>query len=345
MKVYKYRSNDEKFLERDIATFSQNKFYASTFENLNDPFEANFNESITESVKILETIFRINAKDIRKSFNEILQYKDKLGILSLSRSVLSEQMWAHYSNSNYGYCIEYDFDRITERNQQYDLAFNFDINYKDILPVITIDDIRENNKMITKMYGTKKEFWSYEKEIRLVFDSSSLKEHHESAITGIYFGYKADKTLIERFKEKFAHRDVIFYQIKPNRKSNFLECEKIHHFNRKLKFNIEKFNFELIKVKNNSAVNNYYIYFKSIYTKDEMKELCMAFLEKYTYKPSNLYLLNSKSDQSIELIDKYPKSDEEYINWAETVVADFPFDCNQEIFIDPLKDWYYQKIK
>jgi len=344
MKVYKYRSNDEKFLKRDISTFSQNKFHASTFEDLNDPFEANFNESITESANLLETLLNTSAEDIRKNFNKILHYKDKLGIFSLSKSVLSEQMWAHYSNSNYGYCIEYNFDKIIERNQNYDLAFDLDINYKDILPVITIEDIR-GNKMATKMFGTKKEFWSYEKEIRLVFDSSSLKSHHESAITGIYFGYKADQILIETFKDKFKNRDITFYQMKPNRKSNFLEYEELFKSSRKLKFSVEKFNFELLKSKNNSAVNNYYIYLKDNYTKIEMKELCMAFIEKYSYKPSNLYLLNSKSNQTIELIDKYPKSDEEDVIWAETVIAEFPYDCDQEIFLDPYKDWYYKKLK
>lgn len=344
MKVYKYRSNDENFLERDIATFSQNKFFASTFENLNDPFEANFNELITESVTIFEKNYKINADEVRKSFNEILQYKYKIGIFSLSKNVLSEQMWAHYSNSNNGYCIEYELDKINERNLNYDLAYKFDVIYKDILPVLTIDDI-ENEKLPSKMFGSKKEAWSYEKEIRLIFDSASLKEHHESAITGIYFGYKAESGLIEKLKDKFSNRDIIFYKIRPNIRSNFLEFDEICRFNRKLKFDLEKFEFELIKLRNNTAVNSYYLYVRNTYNQEELKELSKAFLEKYNYKPSNLYFLNSKSKRTMELIDKYPKSNEEYIDWAETVIADFPYDCNEEIFMDPNKDSLYKELK
>lgn len=344
MKVYKYRSNDDRYIKRDLKTFSENKFFASTFENLNDPFEANYNELITESSKILENLFNVSSKDVLEGFDEIVKYKDKLGIFSLSKNVLSEQMWAHYSNSNYGYCIEYDFGKIIERNQNYDVAFNFEIKYNDILPIITIDDIRNPN-MAIKMFGTKKENWSYEKEIRLVFDSASLKEHHESAITGIYFGYKAEKSLIEKFKEKFKNRDITFYQIRPNRSSNLLEYIEIDRFSRKLLFDLDKFNFEVIKIKNNSSVCNYYIYLKDIYNKEELLELSKAFIEKHNFKPSNLYYLNSKSAETLKLVDKYPKSDDEYVKWAETIIADFPFDCDKEIFIDPLKDWHYKELK
>lgn len=337
MKVYKYRSNDERFIERDLKTFSQNKFFASTFENLNDPFEANYNELITESTKILEVVFKVSAKDVLDQFEEIKKFKDKLGILSLSKNILSEQMWAHYANSNSGYCIEYDLEKITERSQQYDLAFDFEIKYNDILPIITIDDIRSQN-MAVKMFGTKKEFWSYEKEVRLVFDSASLKEHHESAITGIYFGYKSEKSLIEKFQENFKNRDIAFYQIKPNRKTNFLEFEEIERFSRKLLFDLDKFNFEIIKTKNNLAVSSYYIYLKEKYSKEELKELSKAFLEEYNYKPSNLYFLSSKSPQIVELIDKYPKTSDEKIKWAEAVIADSPFDCDGEVFMSPFKE-------
>lgn len=344
MKVYKYRSNDERYLERDLNTFSQNKFFASTFENLNDPFEANYNELITKTSKILERLYNVSAKDILNSLEEIINYREKLGILSLSQNILSEQMWAHYSNSNCGYCIEYDLDKIKERSQNYDLAFNFKIKYNDILPVVTIHDIK-NGSMAIKMFGTKKESWEYEKEIRLIFDSASLKEHHESAITGVYFGYKAEKTLIEKFKNKFNNRDITFYQIRPNRNSNTLEFDEIEHFSRKLLFDLNRFNFEIIKIKNNSTIINYYIYLKDIYSKDELKELSKAFLEKHNFKQSNLYFLNSKSSFTLELIDKDSKSESEYIIWAETVIADFPFDSDDEIYIDPFKDWYYDEIK
>jgi len=344
MKVYKYRSNDERFIERDLITFSRNNFFASTFENLNDPFEANYNELITDSINILEKKFHINLQDVVKNLETIVEYKDKLGIFSLSTSVLSEQMWAHYSNSNYGYCIEYDLEKINERSQNYDLAFNLNVRYNDLLPIITINDIKDGN-LPSKMFGTKKEFWSYEKEIRLIFDSASLKEHHESAITGIYFGHKADKNLIEKFREKFMNRNITFYQMKPNRFSNILEYIEIEKFSKKLLFDLNKFKFELIYTKKNSTIYNYYIYLKDSYSKIELKELSKAFLEKYNFKPSNLFFLNSKSENTIKLIGKYPKSNREYIEWAETVIAEFPFDCDDEIYLHPFKDYHYKELK
>ncbi|EPL7679909.1 DUF2971 domain-containing protein [Elizabethkingia anophelis] len=343
MKVYKYRSNgDEEILKRDIETFSQNKFFAATFNDLNDPFEANFIDTITESARMLEKTFKISAKDIKNSFNEILEYKDKLGIISLSETALSEQMWAYYGNSNKGYCIEYDFDKISERTQNYDLFKDLNVKYTDVLPFITLDDIR-SKEMPLKMFGTKKELWRHEKEIRLVFDSSSLKEYHESAITGIYFGYLANDELIEKFRENFQNKDITFYKISPNRGSNLLEYKTLYTLNRKLKYNLAKFQYELVYTKNN-AVISYYIYVKENYTKSELRELGMALIEKISYKPTNIYFLNSKDTIIIELIDKYPKSDEELVLWANSVIAEFPFDCNDEIYLDPFKDWRYKEL-
>jgi len=58
----------------------------------------------------------------------------------------------------------------------------------------------------------------------------------------------------------------------------------------------------------------------------------------------HIYFLNSKDAIIIELIDKYPKSDKELVLWANSVIAEFPFDCNDEIYLDPFKDWYYKEL-
>ena len=49
--------------------------------------------------------------------------------------------------------------------------------------------------MSTNVFGVKKENWKHEEEIRLIFNNSSLKSHHESAITGVYFGCHATEDI------------------------------------------------------------------------------------------------------------------------------------------------------
>lgn len=312
MKVYKYRSNsDEKILNRDVTSFKNNNFFASNFNNLNDPFEANFNESIIESTKILESIFNVKISEINKAFQEVKSYKEKLGIFSLSRNHLSEQMWAYYANSNKGYCIEYDLDKISERTQVYDLAYNFDINYDNSIPIIELLDIKKSDSIITKMFGTKKKLWQHENEHRIIFDSASLKDHHESAITGIYFGYQAEENLIKFFEENFGERDITFHKIVPNFSTHKLESEIISKFSKKLKNNLGKFKYELIFTKNDSTVLTYFIYVENNNSKRKLQNLGEAFLEKFSYKPSNVFFLNSNSDGITNLINKYPKTDDE----------------------------------
>lgn len=345
MKLYKYRSNnDEKILQRDIETFQKNKFFAPTFNNLNDPFEANFNESILKSTKILESVFNVSTSEINKAFEKVKSFKEKLGIFSLSKTQLSEQMWAYYANSNNGYCIEYDLDKISERTQTYDFAYNFDVHYDNSIPIVDVSDIN-SDRIIKKMFGTKKDLWMHEKEHRMIFDTASLKEHHESAITGIYFGYQAKDSLIRCFEENFCERDIIFHKIVPNFNTHKLESKIISKFSKKLKYNLERYNYELVFTKNDSTVLSYFIYVENNYDKNELQNLGLAFLEKYSFKPSNVFFLNSKEDAIINLIGKYPKTDEELIIWAEVVIAEMPFDCNNEIFMAPFKDWYYSDLK
>ena len=52
MIVYKYRNLDK--VKRDLKSLKRNQIYASKFTDLNDPFEALFDEQITRLAKTLE---------------------------------------------------------------------------------------------------------------------------------------------------------------------------------------------------------------------------------------------------------------------------------------------------
>lgn len=230
-----------------------------------------------------------------------------------------------------------------ERTHIYDLAYNFDIHYDNSIPIIGILDI--NNSTIQKMFGTKKELWRYENEHRIIFDTASLKEHHESAITGIYFGYQTEENLIKRFEENFGERDIIFHKIIPNFNTHNLESEIISKFSKKLKHNLDRYYFEVLYTKKDTTVLSYFIYVKNDYDKNDLQNLGIAFLEKYSFKPSNVLFLNSNSNDVINLIGKYPKTNDELIIWAEAVIAEMPNDCNNEIFMNPYQDWFYKELK
>lgn len=340
MKVYKYRGIESEILERDLKTFVSNQFFAPKFEMLNDPFEANFKEIISNTLNVINSIFSVDSEKIKTQLKEVIDYKDKLGILSLSKNCYSEQMWAYYASSNRGYCIEYDLEKLKDKTQNFDFSKQLDIVYSDHIPTLGIDDLK-NDLMFQKMYGVKKKNWQHEKEIRLIFDNSSLKKHHESAITAIYFGYQANENTISSIIEAFKNRDVKFYKIKLNKEKNKYEDLLFSEAKRQLQYDIDKFNFDIISYKDGSVVENYYIYLKDKVDSNGLKDFVFAFREKYCYKPSNLNIFDSPNIS--DLIDKYPLKGKEYIRYADSFIALADFSTEDFIFEYPYKDWYYKE--
>lgn len=227
MKVYKYRGIESNCLERDIITFSNNKFFAPKFENLNDPFEANFNEIISETLENINKLFSYDVNDVKDNLNNLIDFKNKLGIFSLSKNAFSEQMWAYYASSNKGYCIEYEIEKLKDKNQNFDYFRQLEVKYTDDIPTLDITDLySKSENMLIKMFGTKKNNWKHEEEIRLLFDESFLKNHHFSAITAIYFGYQASEDIKNKIYENFTDRDIEFYEIIPSKVNNRIGLKK-----------------------------------------------------------------------------------------------------------------------
>lgn len=341
MKVYKYRGIESDILERDLNTFLANQFFAPKFEMLNDPFEANFKEIISNTLDAINAIFSsVGTEKVKAQLHNVIAYKNKLGILSLSKNCYSEQMWAYYASSNHGYCVEYDLEKLKDKTQNFDFSKQLDIAYSDDIPTLGIKDLK-NDQMFQKMYGTKKQNWRHEEEIRLVFNNSSLKKHHQSAITAIYFGYQASENLINTITNAFTNRDIQFYKIIVNKEKNGLEHILLSESKRLLDHDINKFNFEIISHKDNSVVENYYIHLKDKLNPDELKEFAQAFREKYCYKPSNLNIFNTSDIP--DLIDKYPLKGKEYIQYADAFIAVSDFDTEDSVFEHPYKDFYYEQ--
>lgn len=138
-------------------------------------------------------------------------------------------------------------------------------------------------------------------------------------------------------------KKAIIQNLKVTKKIIIKSCKQPNNLNiMKLNFDINKFNYQLVKTIDNSTVTNYYLYTKIKYNLNELKELALSFKEKYSYKNCNIYFINNI--EILEVLEKYPKSDSESVKFAESIIADFPFDCNDEIFSYPFKDWKYEEL-
>ncbi|MGG5209393.1 DUF2971 domain-containing protein [Chryseobacterium sp. MIQD13] len=341
MKVYKYRSIEKDVFDRDFKTIEDNSFYSSNYSMLNDPFDIYFDEEISQLINILKILFPIKELDnFENQFREVLKFKEKIGVYCLSRDFLNEQLWAYYASSYSGYCIEYDLDKLMDRGQNFDFQYQFEIDYKESIPTLDINDIINiKNNFIQKMFATKKSAWQHEKEIRLIFDKYGMKKFHPSAITGLYFGIKTPDLIKQSFYKLFENRDVKFYEVFP---SNFeLDFKLINETKRKLKFDINKFDFEILRYKLNLSHESYYIFYKSSKNESNIKEFILAFREKFCIKENTLYVFDNKEVEG--LIDINSKNDEEYIKYANSIIT--VSDNWEEAGINnPYKDFYYKEI-
>lgn len=341
MKAYKYRSIEKDIFERDFETIKNNSFYSSNYNMLNDPFDIYFNDEISQVIGLLKALFPYQELDnFENQFKEVLNFKEEIGVYCLSTDFLNEQLWAYYASSYWGYCIEYDLEKLIDKGQNFDFQYKFEIDYKDNIPTLGIDDlINLQDGFIKKMFATKKTIWKHEEEIRLIFDKYGMKKFHPSAITGIYFGIKTPEIIKESFYGLFKDLDVKFYEVFP---SNFkLDFKLINETKRKFKYDISKFQFDILDHTTNVLHEIYYIFYNHDIHSLSIKEFILAFREKYCVKENTLYLFNNKEAKS--LINVLQKSEKEYIFYTDSIIT--VSDSGEDIDIyNPLKDTKYNEI-
>jgi len=340
MKAYKYRSGNKKDFKRDFEAIKKDTFFSANYSMFNDPFDIYFEENVSEFLNMLKQIFpNEELANFERQFKTVLNSKEDTGIYCLSNDFLNEQLWAYYASSYSGYCIEYDLEKLVDKGQNFDFEFKLDIHYEDIIPRIDINDIKNPDSLIRKMYGTKKSTWEHEDEIRLVFSKYGFKKFHYSAITGVYFAGKTPNLIKESFYKLFENRDVKFYEVFP---SNFqLDFKLIEETYRRLEYNINNFEFDILEHRMNPLHESYYIFYKSSMDESKIKEFILAFREAFCIKENSLYIFNNKEVKS--LINTYPKNDKEYIEYANSIIT-VSDDWEEAGINNPYKDFHYNEI-
>lgn len=234
MKVYKYRYGSK----RDLESLKQDYFYAPHPSQLNDPCENLFDTGGTEQILARLVSTHPSAQILSDNFYALVaQIQEKVGIYSLSKTVLDELLWAYYADSHAGFCIEYDLEQLATLTK---FAGSFDVVYQDSIPKIQFDmlirgnteSVRETLKLTS---GTKSKKWKHEDEIRIIMDNFGKVEYDFRAVKAIYFGLRMPKTKQDLFKgnqmsdamskvsqeqvmEVLKGRNIKYYQmaLKPN---------------------------------------------------------------------------------------------------------------------------------
>ncbi|GLU54664.1 DUF2971 domain-containing protein [Dyadobacter frigoris] len=159
--------------------------------------------------------------DLAEKFRE--RFQNKLGILSLTQRNDNLLMWAHYTQSDTGFVIEFNHSGDLLKNRKSSIACLNEISevrYKKERPELYLfKTLTPNQEWIEELAGdvflTKGLSWQYEQELRVVKglqECSCVNEslgiflyHFDAAeISNIYMGMKIGRAPEERIKGVLA---------------------------------------------------------------------------------------------------------------------------------------------
>lgn len=237
--VYKYRRGDKKTFKRDLDTLEENCFYAPNFKMLNDPCETMvFTDKFDTQTGLFSKFLGANSKHhlgkVKDALTSLINRGNEIGIYSLSKTYKDELLWAHYANSHFGFCIEYDLDILIDTYKR-DKIYTFPISYSNTPPQIGIAEVasssKDNLSIIKLMVGHKSKRWKEEEEHRLIINKFGNQAYDFQAVKSIYFGLRMEDENKEAIMNRLKGRGINYYQMDQIDKSYDFEANPINDIN------------------------------------------------------------------------------------------------------------------
>ncbi len=230
MKVYKYRSGDKETFKRDLDSLEENCFYASNFKKLNDPCETMvFSDKFNQQTGLFSKFLGANSKreleNVKNALTSLIDKRNDIGIYSLSKTYKDELLWAHYANSHFGFCIEYDLDILID-TYEIDKIYSLPVSYSNTPPQIGLSDVSKSKNdpltIIKKIACNKSKRWESEEEHRLIIDRAGEQAYNFNAVKSIYFGLRMEEENKDAIMNRLQGRGINYYQmVQANKSYNF----------------------------------------------------------------------------------------------------------------------------
>ena len=236
LKGYKYRSgigildkNGNSIFERDVNTIVNNQIYLPTKDELNDPTEGLYNDTLIEN---FFNLYEDYSSEVRKQYYSLLDKLKNVGVYSLSKNKDNELLWAYYASGHSGFAIEYDIDILKHsfnHNAYFQLVYDFEVDYVKCIPETDISYLHIPTVIsFLKTYlGTKSLSWKHEKEYRLIFEKKGLFDIDYRAVTGIYFGYRMNDSEVDLIMNRLKGRGLNYYRMELVKNSYEFKPNKI----------------------------------------------------------------------------------------------------------------------
>lgn len=142
----------------------------------------------TSRIDVLSTL------ELTEKYREFA--KKEYGVLSFAGELHYQLLWAHYSDSHQGFCLEFDldfletfFDGIVRETNRGNFMSSFEVDYQETYPRI-VPNAANLGEQTIKLLCTKAMDWSYEKEWRFIWPKHANFPVHflPNAVTGIFLG-------------------------------------------------------------------------------------------------------------------------------------------------------------
>ncbi len=221
MEVFKFRAGRS----RDLDAVERSELWAAKAGQLNDPFEARFTVN-GQSFRFSEALAglgrAVNLAKLKEAEAELLKAFESFvgectgwGVCSMSRSLFSQQMWAHYADSHQGFCLQFNLDLLL--GYQIGTMEAIPVNYAAQPPELGLTDIRrlaesrQHSALLKKVIGTKSTEWGYEEEMRIVTNRQGLYRFNSDALEAVYFGCRCSDSLRSELMRRLKGRGVRYF--------------------------------------------------------------------------------------------------------------------------------------
>ncbi|MFT5581477.1 MAG: hypothetical protein ACI9G9_000728 [Psychromonas sp.] len=213
MKLYKYHSINKNL----IWSLIEKKNWYSKFENLNDPFEALFNDETNTGIY----------GNLRSSMRICCFSKNRDEIL----------MWSHYADEHRGVCLEFECGENTDF-----LGSIFNVEYENNLTKIDNVELTKNGNLLInnetngKWVRRKLGTWKYEEEVRKILiddhnSSNGLTRDFPGKLAALYFGIRASNEYIELIQNITSNEeDLKYFKVELNIETG--KMSKLERINR-----------------------------------------------------------------------------------------------------------------
>lgn len=190
--------------------------------------------------------------------------------------------------------------------------------------------------MMNSLLGIKSKAWSYESEIRLIFDTFGKKEYNQAALKAVYFGLRMKQQEREIIIKGLDGVKVDFYEINPIEGEYKLVAKKIQSNDIYIKDRLPKSIYEILSNKILSKVQNFTVLYKdSDKSSNAIGYFISKFRQEHAVKASNVTIVDHT--EVVNIINKKQLKNIEKGFLAKHWVAYSTFDAPDVVWMYPEK--------